>query len=59
MSVLVLTGEGIDDRVRKIFNELFPSGVVAPEINRGLLGEKITDETPPERYLVPLGLVAN
>lgn len=59
MSVLILTGEDVDERVRKIFGELFPSGVVEPQINRSFLGENVTADIPAERYLVALGLVAN
>lgn len=59
MSVLILTGDGVDERVRKIFGELFPSGVVEPQINRALLGENIAADITPEHYLVALGLAAN
>ena len=62
LSGLVLSGEGLDTKIRTIFAEFFPVGVAAPSvIEEYFIGYDASERTeiPLEKYLVALGLAVN
>jgi hypothetical protein len=59
LSVLVICGDSVDDRIRTIFAEFFPAGVTAPRINDVYLLEGASVDGPLEGFLVAMGLTVN
>jgi len=58
LSGLVLAGDGVEDQLRSVVREYFPTGVEAPRLKPGDPAIQI-DDRQPEAFLVALGLAAN
>lgn len=60
LSTLILSGQKVDDDLRRVLQTYFPVGVKSPRMNYGYLSDELKEEvSDAERYLVALGLTVN